>query len=62
MGNIPIQRINFEDVQYAQQHDKIIISTLPTTDQSMLISKTIPCDHEITVVEQAIQKKIPILI
>ena len=62
MGNSPIQRINFEDVQYAQSSEKIIISTLPSNDQNMLIYKTIRCDQEIKVVEEAIQQKIPIFI
>ena len=62
MGNYPIQRISFEDVQYAQQHNRLIISTLPTTTQDMLIYKTVNCVHEIKAVEHAIQSKEPILI
>jgi hypothetical protein len=62
MGNYPIQRISFEDVQYAQQHNRLIISTLPTTTQDMLIHKTVNCIHEIKAVEHAIQCKEPILI
>lgn len=62
MGNYPIQRINFEDVQYAQTNDKIIINTLPSTEQDMLIYKTIRCENEIKIVEMAIHKKIPIII
>jgi hypothetical protein len=61
MGNT-IQRISFEDVQYAQTNNHIIISTLPSKEQDMLILKTVPCDHEITAVETAIRLKTPIII
>ena len=61
MGNT-IQRISFEDVQYAQSNQYVIISTLPTKEQDMLILKTVPCDHEITAVENAIRAKTPIII
>jgi hypothetical protein len=57
MGNIPIQRINFEDIQYAQKNKCLIISTLPSTSQELLILKTIPCDKEIKAVEDAILQK-----
>ncbi len=62
MGNKSIQRITFEDVQYAQTHGRIIISTLPSKEQDMLIQKTIQCEYEIKSVEHAIQKKEPIII
>jgi len=62
MGNVSIQRISFEDVQYAQTHGRLIISTLPSKEQDMLIYKTMSCDHEIKSVEMAIQKKEPIII
>lgn len=62
MGNVSIQRISFEDVQYAQKNGRIIISTLPSKEQEMLIQKTIHCDHEIKSVEHAIKKKEPIII
>jgi hypothetical protein len=62
MGNGSIQRISFEDVQYAQTHGRLIISTLPSKEQEMLIQKTMSWDHEIKSVERAIQKKEPIII
>jgi len=62
MGNSPLQRISFEDVQYAQEHNRLMISTLPLTAQDMLIFKTTSCHHEINAVEHAIQTKEPILI
>jgi hypothetical protein len=62
MGNIPIQRINFEDIQFAQKNDSLIINTLPSNEQGLLISKTIPWEKEIKAVEAAIQKKESIFI
>lgn len=62
MGNGAIQRISFEDMQYAQASGQLIINTLPVTEQSMLISKTVGCDVEIQFVERAIRLKEPILI
>ena len=62
MGNSAIQRISFEDVQYAQASGQLIINTLPVSEQSMLISKTVSCDKEIQSVENAIRLKEPILI
>ena len=41
MGNIPIQRINFEDIQFAQKNGSLIINTLPSSEQGVLIAKTI---------------------
>ena len=62
MGNIPIQRINFEDIQFAQKNNSLIINTLPSTEQSLLIAGTISCEKEIKAVEVAIQKKESIFI
>lgn len=62
MGNIPIQRINFEDIQFAQKNNSLIINTLPSTEQSMLIAGTISWEKEIKAVEVAIQKKESIFI
>lgn len=62
MGNYPIQRISFEDIQHAQTTDAVIINTLPLNEQSVLICKTVNCEHEINAVEQAIRKKGQILI
>ena len=57
MGNIPIQRINFEDIQYAQKHDLLIINTLPSSEQGLLIAKTVSWQQEIQAVEHAIRDK-----
>ncbi len=62
MGNSPIQRISFEDVQYAQAIGQLIINTLPAKEQALLISKTVSCEMEIQSVERAILLKEPILI
>ena len=62
MGNIPIQRINFEDIQFAQKNNSLIINTLPSTEQSVLIKGTISWEKEIKAVELAIQKKESIFI
>jgi hypothetical protein len=62
MGNIPIQRINFEDIQFAQKNGSLIINTLPSTEQALLIAHTILWEKEIKEVELAIQKKDPIFV
>ena len=61
MGNYVTNSVSYEDVQYAQLHH-VIISTLPTTEQHLLIDKTVPCHEEIKCVELAISKKTPIVI
>jgi len=60
MGNYTTS-ISYEDVQYAQGR-YVIISTLPTTEQKLLIHHTTPCEEEIKCVELAISKKTPIVI
>jgi hypothetical protein len=60
MGNYTTS-ISYEDVQYAQGR-YVIISTLPTTEQKLLIHQTTPCEEEIKCVELAISKKTPIVI
>lgn len=64
MGNYLSQLTNYvsyEDVQRGQTQC-IIISTLPPTEQEVLIYNTVPCAVEISLVEDAIKKKTPILI
>lgn len=47
MGNISsIQKINFEDMQYAIQNNICIINTLPSSNQKCLIKNTISCEDE----------------
>jgi hypothetical protein len=62
MGNIPIQRINYEDIQFAQKNESLLINTLPSSEQNMLIANTISWEKEIKAVELAIQKKNPIFV
>jgi hypothetical protein len=62
MGNTVIQRISFEDVQYAQTSGQLIINTMSVKEQSMLIFKTVDCELEIQSVERAIRLKEPIII
>ena len=57
MGNSSIQRINFEDIQYAQKHDLLIINTFPSSEQGLLIAKTVSWQQEIQAVEHAILNK-----
>ena len=53
MGNInSIQKINFEDMQYAIQNNICIISTLPSSNQKCLIKNTISCENEETVMNR----------
>ena len=61
MGNYIPNFVSYEDVQYAQLHH-VIISTLPSTEQTLLIDKTVSCEEEIKRVELAISKKTPIII
>ena len=53
MGNVSsIQKINFEDMQYAIKNRICIISTLPINEQGCLIRGTIPCIDEERIVNQ----------
>ena len=63
MGNQIIKKVSFQDIQYAQTNDRIlIISTLPEQEQSILIYKTSPISAEIHEVENAIKSKNTIII
>jgi hypothetical protein len=63
MGNQMTKRVSFQDVQYAQTNDRVlIINTLPETEQSILIYKTVPIASEIREVENAIKTKNNIII
>jgi hypothetical protein len=61
MGNYIPNQISFEDVQFAQ-HTHLIISTLPSSRQQLLIENTIDCNKEIQAVEHAIKHKKPIIV
>jgi hypothetical protein len=61
MGNAISNRISFEDMQYAQTHH-LIISTLSSSEQDLLISHTINYEREIAAVENAIKHKQPIIV
>lgn len=58
----PPKRISFEDMQYAQKADLLIISTLSNNDQQILIYHTTSSINEIQAVEQALRSKQPIII
>jgi hypothetical protein len=63
MGNQIIKKVSFQDIQYAQSNENIvIINTLPEHEQTILIYKTIPANQEIHEVERAIQRKHVIII
>jgi hypothetical protein len=62
MGNVAVHRISYEDVQHAQTTDYVIINTLLSKEQDILIYKTVRCELEIDAVENAIRHKCPILI
>jgi hypothetical protein len=62
MGNQQFNKISFQDVQYAQSNNVLIINTLPTNEQSILIFKTVNIVNEITEVELAIKQKTKIII
>jgi hypothetical protein len=61
MGNSLTNYVSYEDVQRAQTK-YTIISTFPTDEQGLLIYHTVPCTVEITIVEESIKKKTPIII
>ena len=53
MGNsVSTQKINFEDIQYAQKQGSqyIIINTLPLNEQSCLIQGSINCNEEESII------------
>lgn len=53
MGNsVSTQKVNFEDMQYAQKHESqyIIINTLPLNQQSCLIQGSISCNDEESII------------
>lgn len=61
MGNYLTNYVSYEDVQRAQTK-YTIISTFPVTEQNLLIYHTVPCTVEITMVEESIKQKKPIII
>ena len=60
MGNTLTSYVTYEDVQRCQ--GATLISTLPSTEQDILIYHTVACHLEINVVEDAIKRKTPIII
>jgi hypothetical protein len=63
MGNQITKKVSFQDVQYAQSNDHIlIINTLPENEQQLVIYKTVLIQNEIAEVERAIQSKNTIII
>ena len=63
MGNQITKKVSFQDIQYAQTNDHIlIINTLPENEQQLVIYKTVLIQNEIAEVERAIQSKNTIII
>jgi hypothetical protein len=63
MGNQNTKKVSFQDIQYAQTNERIlIINTLPESEQTVLIYKTVPICKEISEVERAIKEKNNIII
>jgi rhodanese-related sulfurtransferase len=61
MGQSPsIRKVNFEDVQYAikQNQNYLLINTLDSTEQSCLITKTVPVNKEVNLINEYLKKKI----
>ena len=56
------KKISFEDMQYAQKSELLIISTLPNDEQHILIHGTVSSIQEIASVERALKLKNPIII
>ena len=60
MGNAPPKQVNFEDVQ--QKGAALLISVLDNSDQSVLIANTVQSSDEVVAVEDALRRKIPIIV
>jgi hypothetical protein len=58
MGNTQQkQKVNFEDIQYAMKNidNHLLINTLPETDQTCLISSTMPIDKEEIIINKLME-------
>ena len=65
MGNKPMRKIGFEEIQqYIQSNDPnlILINTLDSNDQDILILKTVNHHNEVAIVNKAISDKKCIII
>lgn len=63
MGNQITKKVSFQDVQYAQTNERVLLmNTLSEHEQSLLIYKTVPANQEIHEVERAIQMKHTIIV
>ena len=63
MGNTTsIRKVNFEDVQYSikQKQNYLLINTLDSSEQSCLITNTIPVNSEEKIINEYLNKKINI--
>ena len=63
MGNTTsIRKVNFEDVQYSikQKQNYLLINTLDSSEQSCLISNTIPVHSEEKMINEYLNRKINI--
>jgi len=54
-GQQSINKINYEDVQYAIKNNYIIINTLAESEQEVLISKSINASHEVEIINSLIK-------
>jgi len=58
MGNkITINKINYEDMKYAIKNNYIIINTLATTEQEILIVNTINAENETQIINNLLKNK-----
>ena len=65
MGNKPMRKTGFEEIQqYIQSNDPniILINTIDATDQDILILKTVNYQNEVAIVNKAISDKKCIII
>ena len=63
MGNTTsVRKVNFEDVQHAIKHrqNNLLINTLDLTDQSCLITHTIPINEEVKLINNYLNKKVDV--
>ena len=57
-GQQSINKINYEDVQYAIKNNYIIINTLAETEQELLISNTVNASKEVEIINALLKSSL----
>jgi hypothetical protein len=53
-----LNKINYEDVQYAIKNNYIIINSLSENEQDVLISQTIPAKQEVDIMNSLLKSSL----